>query len=164
MAFRPQLRRLGPDRVTLVDTAVEPRPDLKDGIGQLSMGAVVYCCGPATLIDEVTRICGSHQVRLETEHFGVAPPAVAGSEPGDEPFSVDLRRSGITVTVPAETTLLEALRGSGIDLESSSEEGYCGTCEVAVLAGAPEHRDTVLTQRQREANSCMFPCVSRGRV
>ena len=45
---------------------------------------------------------------------------------------------------------------------SSCAEGTCGTCETAVLSGLPDHRDSVLTDEEREAGDCMMICVSRS--
>jgi ferredoxin len=41
-------------------------------------------------------------------------------------------------------------------------EGICGICETAVLAGTPDHRDSVLTDAERAGNTTMFPSVSRA--
>lgn len=38
----------------------------------------------------------------------------------------------------------------------------CGTCEVRVLSGTPEHRDSVLTPEEREEGGYMMVCVSRA--
>jgi ferredoxin len=51
MAFRDGLAALGAHRVRFVDTTSEPRPDLKDMIAGPCPGGVVYCCGPASLIE-----------------------------------------------------------------------------------------------------------------
>lgn len=163
MAFRSRLEALAPEQVTIVDTAVDERPNLKQEINQLPEGAVVYCCGPSALIDAVTEVCASTTVSCVTERFGAdpsaVPPIVSGS---DQPFDIELRRSGISITVPADVTVLQALRDAGVEADSSCEEGNCGTCEVKVLEGAPDHRDTVLSQREKQANTCMMPCVSRA--
>jgi ferredoxin len=45
---------------------------------------------------------------------------------------------------------------------SSCEQGTCGTCETTVLAGVPDHRDSILADHERAAGDCMFPCVSRS--
>ena len=42
-------------------------------------------------------------------------------------------------------------------------EGECGSCEVAVLEGKVEHRDQVLSDAERAANTSMMLCVSRAR-
>ncbi len=41
-------------------------------------------------------------------------------------------------------------------------EGICGTCEAAVVEGAPDHRDSVLTAEERACNDAMMLCVSRS--
>jgi ferredoxin len=40
--------------------------------------------------------------------------------------------------------------------------GTCGTCETAVLEGAPDHRDSVLDEEARDAGDTMMICVSRA--
>jgi ferredoxin-NADP reductase len=160
MAFRHELVAAGGDRVRLVDTATEPRPDLEALIGGLGPGAVVYCCGPAGLIESVTEICEGAGVRCETEHFGAAtlqPDAEAGEE-----VELELRRSGTTVVAAPDTTLLQAIRDAGVEIESDCEEGYCGTCETRVLEGDPDHRDVVLSKAERASGRSFMPCVSRA--
>jgi ferredoxin len=44
---------------------------------------------------------------------------------------------------------------------SSCMEGTCGTCEVDVLDGVPDHRDSFLSPPERESNETMLICVSR---
>lgn len=46
---------------------------------------------------------------------------------------------------------------------STCREGTCGTCEVRVLGGVPEHRDSVLSLEERLANDTIMTCVSRCR-
>jgi ferredoxin len=41
-------------------------------------------------------------------------------------------------------------------------EGICGTCETAVLEGKPDHRDSLLTEPEREAGQVIMICVSRS--
>ena len=65
--------------------------------------------------------------------------------------------------MPPDCTLLAALRGANIDVQSDCEEGLCGSCEVKVLAGEVDHRDMVLTRAEREANGKMMSCCSRAR-
>jgi ferredoxin len=78
------------------------------------------------------------------------------------PFEVHLERSGITLTVPPEQSILAAIDEAGVGVRSSCEEGTCGTCEVRVIEGVPDHRDSVLDEDDREAGLCMMICVSRS--
>ncbi|MEG3063960.1 MAG: 2Fe-2S iron-sulfur cluster binding domain-containing protein, partial [Comamonas sp.] len=43
---------------------------------------------------------------------------------------------------------------------TSCEEGLCGACETLVLEGLPDHRDSVLTEAERQASQLMMICVS----
>jgi ferredoxin len=36
----------------------------------------------------------------------------------------------------------------------------CGSCETRVLEGEPDHRDSVLSAKERAANKVMMVCVS----
>lgn len=161
MAFHDRWLSFGADRVRLVDTTAEPRPRWKQVIAELPADAAVYCCGPESLLDEVGVVCRSAGVRCETEYFGAASVTPADPD-GDEAFEVELRRSQLAVTVVAGTTVLQAIRDGGVAVDSDCEEGYCGTCETAVLEGTPDHRDVVLSHTERAAGKTMMPCVSRA--
>ncbi|MZE70288.1 2Fe-2S iron-sulfur cluster binding domain-containing protein, partial [Streptomyces sp. SID5789] len=94
------------------------------------------------------------------ERFAPAPARAAGPDPG---FEVVLARSGRTVVVEPDVSVLDAVRGAGVEVLFSCTEGTCGTCETEVVAGEPEHRDSVLTEEERAAGETMLICVSRCR-
>ncbi|MGL6235356.1 MAG: 2Fe-2S iron-sulfur cluster-binding protein [Segniliparus sp.] len=77
-----------------------------------------------------------------------------------ECFEVELRQSGITVTVPPGLSVLAAIRAKGIHIESMCGNGICGTCQTRLLSGQVEHRDEFLTDDEHER--FMTPCVSRA--
>jgi ferredoxin-NADP reductase len=160
MAFRDALAAVGGERVRFVDTATEPRPDLEEAVHRLGPGGIVYCCGPNGLLDDVTKICAAAGIRCETEHFGAASPSP--DEAAGDVVELELRRSGVSVTADERTTLLQAIRDAGVQVDSDCEEGYCGTCETPVLDGVPDHRDVVLSKTERAAGNTMMPCVSRA--
>jgi ferredoxin len=68
------------------------------------------------------------------------------------------------IGVPAGVSVLSALRGAGVEVLSSCEEGTCGTCETGILDGLPDHRDSVLTGAGRDASDIMMICVSRAKT
>ena len=78
-------------------------------------------------------------------------------------FEVELAQSGRTLTVPADVSVLDAVRGAGVEVLFSCTEGTCGTCETDVLDGTPDHRDSVLTAEEQESGETMMICVSRCR-
>jgi ferredoxin len=88
------------------------------------------------------------------------------SRPADETsgsFEVVCQASGITLTVPPDKSILAVLTEAGIEHPRSCEQGICGTCEVRVLSGEVDHRDSILSSAERAANETMMTCVSRAR-
>jgi ferredoxin len=77
---------------------------------------------------------------------------------------VEIASTGAALAVPAGRSIVDVLVDAGVDILTSCEEGTCGTCETAVLAGIPEHRDSVLTADEQAAGDRMLPCVSRART
>lgn len=80
-----------------------------------------------------------------------------------EAFVVRLQKSGRELTVPADKTILEVLREAGIEIDTSCEQGVCGTCLTRVIEGVPEHNDLYLTDDERASGELMAVCVSRSR-
>ena len=132
--------------------------DLSPWLAKPRDGLHVYCCGPRGLMQSVheqTRGWPHGSVHFEDFGTSEAPQAVQ-----DRPFTVKLARSGGTVAVPADVSILEALRRKGIAVPSSCESGTCGTCRTGLLAGVAEHRDYVLGEDEQETE--IMICVSRA--
>ncbi|MFE4372993.1 PDR/VanB family oxidoreductase [Streptomyces sp. NPDC056835] len=137
--------------------------DLDGYLGEPDPDTLVYCCGPEPLLAAVEEQCrewpaGALQVeRFQAQAQAQAPVRETGS---GSAFEVVLDRSGITVQVPPERSVLDAVREAGVAALSSCAEG---TCETEVLDGEPDHRDSVLSAEERESNETMMICVSRSR-
>jgi ferredoxin-NADP reductase len=160
MAFTAELAGYG-DRVHIVPRDVDGRLDLPCWLGQPRPGVRVYCCGPAPLLAAVQQFCAEWpEHSLRTERF---VPLQVTAPARDQPFQVELRRTGATVTVTPGTTVLDAVQSAGVSVLSSCRRGLCGTCETGVLAGQPDHRDSLLDDEERMRGDCMFICVSRSR-
>ncbi|WP_433472526.1 PDR/VanB family oxidoreductase [Spirillospora sp. CA-142024] len=161
MAFLDELEAYG-DNVTVVPQDEEGLLDLPAWLDGADSGTKVYCCGPAPLLEAVETRCSAWpQGLLRTERF-VARDFGAVR---DEPFELRLERSGVSLTVRPGQSVLDAVGGAGVGVGvlSSCRQGLCGTCETSVLAGEPDHRDSILDDGEREAGDCMFVCVSRSR-
>jgi len=145
----------------LIMTERDGRPDLTALVAGTEPGTVIYCCGPERMITEVKAAGERHGRRVIIESF-VPQPAPAGA--GDHrPFQLELARSGRVIDVGADESILEALHRSGVDHAASScRQGWCGSCETRVLAGVPEHRDTVLAEEERADADRMMICVGRA--
>ncbi|MFE0800152.1 PDR/VanB family oxidoreductase [Streptomyces sp. NPDC058812] len=157
MAFTGELERYG-DRVTIAPEDESGLLDLASVLDDVPVGTLVYCCGPAPLLDAVEARCPAGILRLER----FRPKEAAATGPEAE-FEVVLARSGRTVAVPADVSVLDAVRAAGVEVLHSCTEGTCGTCETDVVAGEPDHRDSVLTDEERAAGETMLICVSRCR-
>ncbi|MEU0876856.1 2Fe-2S iron-sulfur cluster-binding protein [Nocardia brasiliensis] len=89
----------------------------------------------------------------------------AGSPPGNDgspALLVVLRRSGATIRVPAELTVLEALERAGIAVPAMCRSGICGTCETTVL-GAEFGADLSAEVLIRRGRGCAVRlCTATG--
>ena len=132
--------------------------DLKPILAERKNREHLYCCGPRPLMEAV-RAFTSHwsPAAVHFEAFSEADTHKAG----DTSFKVKLARSGETIEVAKGETILEALRGHGLDVPSSCETGTCGTCRTKMLAGVADHRDLVLAEHEK-ADTIMI-CVSRAK-
>jgi ferredoxin-NADP reductase len=125
-------------------------------------GTRVYACGPARMLDALADTSASWpEDALRIEHF---ESKIGTLDPEKErAFEVELKDSGLVLTVPADQTLLTTLRRANVDVQSDCEEGLCGSCEVRVLEGEIDHRDVVLTRGERQSNNRMMTCCSRAK-
>ncbi|KAA0940306.1 PDR/VanB family oxidoreductase [Streptomyces apricus] len=161
MAFREELERYG-DRVRLVPQDESGLLDLGPVLDSPAPDTLVYCCGPAPLLDAVEERCAGWPAgSLHVERFRPKEPGEGQDPYAETEFEVVLRRSGRTLTVPADASVLDTVLAAGVDALYSCTEGTCGTCETDVLEGVPDHRDSVLTEEERAAGDTMFICVSR---
>ncbi|WP_260981162.1 PDR/VanB family oxidoreductase [Curtobacterium pusillum] len=159
MPFAAELVAEHPDRVEIAVADEGTRLDV-DALLADPRDAVVYCCGPRRLMDAVEAAAAHWPTgSVRVERF---EPAADADAPG-EAFEVELAVTGVTVTVPADRTVLEVAEEAGAFVLSSCREGTCGTCETPVLEGAVEHRDTVLSPAEQADDRTMMVCVSRAR-
>lgn len=165
MAYREQLQELGGDLVAIHPQDTHGLLDLAGILAEADSGTVVYCCGPTPLLDAVAVAVENSPAReLHVERFAApsTTPVDADAEQGEETFIVELAATGGEVEVGPDQSIMAAVRARGIDVLSSCEDGYCGTCETRVLGGIPLHRDTVLTPSEQDSNETMMICVGRS--
>lgn len=164
-AYAWTLARHG-DRVTLyVDQEADGvPPDLTTWLRGAPTGAHVYCCGPEGLMNAVAAKAVEIGLPKAAAHFErFAPPEAAASTDPVGAFKVVLHRSKKSISVRADQSLLDALEHAGVGVPFSCREGMCRSCEVPLLAGQADHRDFVLSDEERDAHTCILPCVSRAR-
>ena len=123
-------------------------------------GTHLYVCGPGGFMDaaiNAARTAGWPEGRIHFEYFG-AEVEVGGAE-----FEVEARKSGRSVIVGPDETIIAALERIDIRLKKSCEQGVCGTCICDVIEGEIDHRDKYLTNEEREDGDQIVACCSRGR-
>lgn len=160
MAYLEDLRTMYGDRVRAHPADVEGILNLPALLGDEVPGRAVYACGPEPLLKALEEIMATRSSeRLHLERF--APKTVEEENPNGA-FEVILASSGEHVPVGADESIIDALSKRGITVPFSCREGICGTCETPVLAGVPDHRDSVLDDEEQAQGDCMMICVSRA--
>ena len=135
------------------------REALADALGHQPVGTHAYACGPGAVLDTFTELAtrsGWPAERIHVEHF-----AAPDTGPG-EPFTLVVPDLRLRLDIPSGVSVLQALDGADIRLPRLCEQGVCGQCRLTVVAGRPEHRDLILSENDRSANDCFYPCVSRS--
>ncbi|MFM0636458.1 PDR/VanB family oxidoreductase [Paraburkholderia metrosideri] len=138
--------------------------DIQTLVSDVKMGEHIYCCGPAGLMDAVSRHGQQSGIPRENLHFErfTAPPTQI-SDNSDRPFTVVLAKQGLRCAVKPTESILESLERQGVSPPFSCREGLCRSCEVEVLSGEVEHRDYVLSEEEQVAGKSLMICVSRAK-
>jgi len=160
MAFFDAVRYFKPAHLHFDDESDGTFLDLAAIIGSARESAHLYCCGPTPMLaafETATKSWPSEQ--LHVEYFTVKE--TANLEGG---FIVQLAQSNKEFFIPPGKGILEVLRAAGFNLPYSCQEGLCGSCETKVIAGIPDHRDSVLTESERAANKIMMICCGGSKT
>ncbi|WP_425295870.1 PDR/VanB family oxidoreductase [Nocardia abscessus] len=144
------------DRVVVRTDDEHGLPDAAALLPGVGPDTAVYCCGPVPMITVIAdTVREMPYVELHSERFS-PPPIVNG-----KPFEIQFGSTGEVLEVGADRSALDTILQARPDRPYSCRQGFCRTCKVRVLAGEPDHRDTVLTAAEREAGE-MLVCVSRA--
>lgn len=159
-AFLPLLTEKCPDKLHAhlgVDRDEQKRR-LAETIDSTPENTHLYVCGPEGFMDNV-RAIAARKLPEKAIHFENFRPTEPEEAYENTEFDVEL--DGETYHIPADRSIVEVLNEAGCGIDTSCEEGICGTCIMEVLEGTPEHRDNVLTKSERDAGETMAVCVSR---
>lgn len=125
-------------------------------------GHHLYLCGSGRFmaaVQEAAAAAGWPAEALHAEHFGADPKLVGAP---CQAFELHLRRSGRTLDVPADRSIVDVLAEAGVPVPTSCREGVCGTCVTRVIEGQCEHRDAFLSASEHAAGDRIITCVSRA--
>jgi reductive dehalogenase len=148
------------ERVSLHVTEEGTRADFARLVPAYRDGDHLYTCGGARFMDAVfaaAQAKGWPDDALHREYFSVPEPP----DYVNHPFVLRLAKSGRTIEVPADRSATEALAAAGIVVDTKCSDGICGVCATPYTAGEVEHRDYVLSARERERKIIL--CSSRAK-
>ncbi len=162
MAFLPELQAMAGDALELHVDAERGGPlDVAALLDGCSAQDRLYVCGPKPLLDAVLAASEARGWEAGRVHFELFTTPLP--QAGDHAFEVVLAQSGMTLTVPADRTILDCLIDAGVDPLYDCQRGECGVCTVAVIEGEIDHRDYFLSDKEKASGKLMQVCVSRCR-
>lgn len=137
----------------------EDRLNVADVLGGYRPGDQLYTCGPSAFMDAVFQSAldqGWDEECLHREYFTV---------PGDieyenHEFRLRLPGRDVELVVPVDRSAADVLTEAGIPIDTKCSDGLCGVCVADYSSGAVEHRDYVLSKKQREGKVAL--CCSRA--
>ena len=135
-------------------------PDVAALLASCGPSDALYVCGPQPMLDAVlaqAQALGWDRTRVHFELFA------APVSDGDHAFELVLEQSGRTLRVAANESILDALIKAGCDPLFDCKRGECGVCAVPVLDGEIDHRDYVLSAREKSVGNVIQTCVSRAK-
>ncbi len=167
-AFYDEAKALLGDKVTFYHDGgdVSKGIKLKEVFGSRPHGAHLYVCGPAGLLN-ATKAATSHWPP-ESVHYELFASSRTDEERAavaartSEEFEVELAQSGVTLTIPADRSILDVLLDNGYGLPYACEDGWCGACTIGLISGKADHRDEFLSDADKAANKKIQVCVSRA--
>jgi ferredoxin len=121
----------------------------------------LYVCGPIGMIQSVVDIGSETGWSKHNIHYELFSGRMGGSN--DDDFVVELARSeGRRIPVAKNTSLLDELLAHRVDAPSECRSGACGACLTVVLNGKIDHRDSVLSDKDKLGGTLICTCVSRA--
>jgi ferredoxin-NADP reductase len=160
MAFLPELQQLLGDSLHVHADAEAGAPlDVDALLDACGADDQLYVCGPKPMLDTLLARTQARGWTRERVHFEVfTAPTV---DAGDHAFELVLAQSGRSLTVPADKSILDCLIDAGCDPMFDCKRGECGVCATPVIEGEIDHRDYVLSERERREGNVMQICISR---
>lgn len=152
---------LGDGLFVHADTEVGAPMDIRRLFDQFNSNDDIHICGPTPLLDAMIAEAGRRGWARDRLNFELFAPAASAE--GDTEFDIILASSERKLRIPVDKSILDVLIEEGCDPMFDCKRGECGVCSTPVISGEVDHRDYVLTERERAANNVMYPCVSRSK-
>lgn len=122
------------------------------------LGALqVLGCGPGGFVETARLLLRPHVQSFQAEAFSPAAPINVDNA---HQVTLQLRRSGRSLTISSGDSLLSALEAQGVRPPSGCRMGICHSCVCTKHEGLAQNIDT--GERDHEPNSALRLCVSRA--
>lgn len=161
MAFQDRLQRAYTNKISFYAKDKNSRMDIAKILSQESPNTVFYVCGPNRLIEDVIAQAskqGIDKSRIVYERF--KQPITDHKKHLASPIQVTFSKSGKTISMDGQKSILDAAIDAGISTNFSCKTGQCKTCAVKIIKGHAEHRDDCLSEYEQKKQKLMCPCVS----
>ncbi|MGR3635015.1 MAG: PDR/VanB family oxidoreductase, partial [Shimia sp.] len=147
------------DRVAFHFSDEGTRADLDQVLSEFQEGWHVYTCGPDRFMESVMAAAerqGFPEDARHLEYFSVP------EQPDYENFDFTMKlKDGREILVPADKIATDVLLENGVHVDVKCSDGICGVCKCGLVSGEVEHRDFVLSNKQRETSVIL--CQSRAK-
>jgi ring-1,2-phenylacetyl-CoA epoxidase subunit PaaE len=150
--------RLDADRLNTLLASIVPTDDIDHW----------WLCGPFGMLQDADRALTSHDVRsskIHRELFYVYEPPPAPKRADESTVEgpaaqvrVVLDGRETTLTLPADTPILDAAQRVRADLPFACKGGVCGTCRAKVTAGQVEMRRNYALEEHEVAAGFVLTC------
>lgn len=151
-----------PNVVLHLDENGKSSMDLDKILADPDPDTLIYVCGPTGFNHWVRQTAFSMSWQTNQciqEVFSMDKSEVLESRD----FQLILQKSGKSIQVKKDETIIDALLHNDIQVPYSCLQGTCGTCITKVIEGTIDHRDAVLSEEEKMANASMCLCVSRAK-
>lgn len=119
----------------------------------------VYACGPSGYVSSLSSQLSDQVQGFMAEAFS-PPEAAAVSTAATGTVRVELRRSGRTLELAQDRSILEALEAQGLQPEHGCRMGLCNTCACEKTSGSTQ--DLFNGEVDGEASSALRLCRNRA--
>lgn len=145
--------------ICITEETGDERLSIESIVANVDKGAHFYCCGPQRMLTDFERVLSDIPSKyVHLEYFNAkTSSAVNGA------FEVELARTGKSLQIGPDQSILDAVLAAGVQVSHACSEGVCGACETNVLCGIPDHRDTVLSFDEQSAGKKILICCSRSK-
>ena len=118
----------------------------------------VFACGPGGFVEAARALAAPNAQSFDSEAF--TPPRIADDTDVNGSVQVTLAASQRVLTLPRNSSLLEALEAAGLSPAHGCRMGICNTCACGKRSGSTRHLQTGALEH--EPVTALRLCVNRA--